>query len=281
MSDNLCHGRVTATFESKESEGYMKAAEVLHHFQQIGSWVNWNNSCDRFLHGDPQTEVAGIATGWIPTNEAIKSAHAKGLNLFVTHEDAFARRYEGTRSGDEMIHQKKRLLDECAMVVVRCHDTWDRMPEYGIPDAWATCLGFATEDRPVESFYKVCRVPSLNLAETARAVLEKVRPLGQDTVLVLGDESRKVNRLAVGTGAITHLPTMRDLGVDAILATDDGMNSWDGALWALDLGVPILVVNHATAEKPGMQAMVDYLNGQFPDVPAEYVDVALPFKSVH
>ena len=74
-----------------------------------------------------------------------------------------------------MIGRKKRLLDECAMVVVRCHDTWDRMPEYGIPDAWAACLGFETEDRPVESFYKICRVPSLSLAETARAVLEKVR----------------------------------------------------------------------------------------------------------
>ena len=119
------------------------------------------------------------------------------------------------------------------------------------------------------------------VVETARAVLEKVRPLGQATVLVLGDESRNVNRLAVGTGAITHLPTMRDLDADAILATDDGMNSWDGALWALDLGVPVLVVNHATAEKPGMQAMVEYLSRQFPDVPAEYVDVALPFASVH
>jgi hypothetical protein len=30
-----------------------------------------------------------------------------------------------------------------------------------------------------------------------------------------------------------------------------------------------------------MQAMTDYLSRQFPDVPAEYVDVALPFRSVH
>jgi putative NIF3 family GTP cyclohydrolase 1 type 2 len=259
----------------------MKAADVLSHFRQIGSWVNWSNTNDRFLHGDPNSVVRGIATGWVPTNAAIESAHAKGLNLFITHEDAFAREYEGTPSGDRVIRAKKKLLADCGMVVLRCHDTWDRMPGDGIPDAWASFLGFPTDERPVESFYKICRVPSLSFADLARAVLEKVRSLGQDTVLVLGDGDRRVNRLAVGTGAITHLPTMYDLGADAILATDDGINSWVGALWSLDLGVPLLVVNHATAEKPGMEAMARHLRRRFPGVPAEYIDVALPFKSLH
>ena len=258
----------------------MKAAEVLYHFQGVGTWVNWSGTCDRFLHGNPDTEVTGIATGWIPTNAAIENAHSRGLNLFVSHEDAFARQYEGTRSGDRMIRQKKRLLDECGMTVMRCHDTWDRMPEWGIPDAWARFLGFETEERPLESFYKICRLPSLSLADTAGDILQKVRDLGQDAVRILGDPGTTVERLAVGTGAITHLPTMLDLDADAILATDDGMNSWDGALWALDLHVPILVVNHATAEKPGMMAMADYLSDQFLDVPVHYVDVDLPFHCV-
>jgi putative NIF3 family GTP cyclohydrolase 1 type 2 len=154
------------------------------------------------------------------------------------------------------------------------------MPEWGIPDAWARFLKLETEDRSLESFYKICRVPSLSLTDTAREILEKVRDLGQDAVRILGDPETTVERLAVGTGAITHLPTMLDLAADAILATDDGMNSWDGALWALDLQVPILLVNHATAEKPGMMAMADYLTDQFPDVPCHYVDVDLPFHCV-
>lgn len=57
----------------------MKAEDVLQHFQEIGSWVDWRKTCDRFLHGDPRAEVKGIATGWIPTNEAIREAHSKGL----------------------------------------------------------------------------------------------------------------------------------------------------------------------------------------------------------
>jgi aminopeptidase C len=99
-------------------------------------------------------------------------------------------------------------------------------------------------------------------------------------VLVFGDKSKRVRRLVVGTGAITFLPSMYDLKANAILATDDGMNSWNGGLWSADLGVPVLVVNHATAEKPGMQAMAGYLGKVFPGTPVEYVDVELPYSTI-
>jgi len=258
----------------------MKAADVREHFREVGTWVNWQRTCDQFLHGDPDAEVKGIATAWIPTNAAIREAADKGLNLFITHEPAFIEGYQGTTTGDDLAAKKKALLDEFGITLLRCHDTWDRMPECGIPDAWADFLGFPTEERPPESFYKVCLVDSLAVEETAAKVLEKVRPLGQDTVLIFGDRQKTAKRMAVGTGAITHLPTMYDLGVDLILATDDGMNFWNGGIWSADLDLPLLIVNHATAEKPGMQAMAQYLRKTFPDLPAEYVDVAFPYSSV-
>jgi hypothetical protein len=137
-----------------------------------------------------------------------------------------------------------------------------------------------TEDRPVESFYKICLLNNITVEETARLILDKVRNLGQDTVLIFGDRTRKVQRMAVGTGAITYLPRMYELNPDVLLATDDGMNFWTGGLWAADLDIPLLIVNHATAEKPGMQALARYLRKIFPDVPAEYVDVKYPYTSV-
>ncbi len=258
----------------------MKAKDVREHFRQVGTWVDWDKTCDQFLYGDPEAEVKGIATAWIPTNAALKEAGARGLNLFVTHEPAFCQRYQGTPSGDRMVEQKKALLDELGVTLLRCHDTWDRMPEVGIPDAWASFLGFDCEERPVESYYKICLLGNVTVEEAAGLVLEKVKALGQDTVLILGDRQRRVGRMAVGTGAITHLPTMLELGADVILATDDGINFWDGGLWAADLGVPLLIVNHATAEKPGMQAMARYLAERFSEVPAEYIDVAIPYSSI-
>jgi putative NIF3 family GTP cyclohydrolase 1 type 2 len=259
----------------------MKASEVRAHFQEVGTWVDWEKTCDQFLRGDPETEVRGIATAWIPTNAALKAAAEKGLNLFITHEPAFLTSYgDKYPSSAQLIEDKKKLIDELGTTVMRCHDTWDRMPEVGIPDAWAAHLSFESERRDPDSFYKICLTGNITVEELAGKVRERVEPLGQDTVLILGDRKRKVGRMAVGTGAITRLPEMLDLGADVLLATDDGMNFWSGGIWAVDLGVPVLIVNHATAEKPGMQAMVGYLEERFPGVPVEYIDVAIPYTSV-
>ena len=73
-----------------ESSGKkMKAKKVMEHFREVGNWVNWDKTCDQFLHGNPDIEVKGIATAWISTNVALKQAADKGLNLFITHEPAF------------------------------------------------------------------------------------------------------------------------------------------------------------------------------------------------
>jgi hypothetical protein len=87
-------------------------------------------------------------------------------------------------------------------------------------------------------------------------------------------------RLAVGTGAITRLPAMHALGADIVLATDDGISTTSAGLWSLDLPVPMLVVNHATAEVPGMQALVGYLRRHFPGVPVAYLDSGFPYPVV-
>lgn len=258
----------------------MKAKEVLAHFKEVGTWVDWNNTCDEILHGDPDMEIKGIATAWLSTNAALRQAAAKGHNLFITHEPSFYGLLEQRPNVKLLADQKRALLDEHNITLMRCHDTWDRMPKVGVADAWASFLGFKTEPRPLESFYRICLLGEYTLKDAAQRILEKVKPLGQDTVLILGDHKLKVNRLAIGTGAATDLPKMYELKPDVILATDDGMNFWEGGSWILDMGLPLLIVNHATAEKPGMQALATYLTKQFPQIPAEYIDVALPYSSL-
>ncbi len=258
----------------------MKVKDVLYHFQSAGSWVDWRKTCDQILHGDPETEIRSLVTAWTATNAAIMEAAGYGANLYITHEPAFCDHFRGTASGDRVATDKRALLDRNGMVLLRCHDTWDRMPEVGIPDAWSEWIGLPSEPRAVESFYRICLTEGRTVGELAAYVRDRVRALGEQSVRVLGDLDAPTTRMAVGTGAITHLPSMHALGADVLLATDDGMNMWDGGLWALDLGIPILIVNHATAEKPGMMAMARYLQRQFPDVPCGYVDVAYPPQTV-
>lgn len=265
----------------------MKAVEVLNHFREVGHWVDWNNTCDRFLYGDLNTEVKGIAVSWIPTNFALRQAAKKNLNFFTTHEGAFYPTegpffYNGKVSSNikALIDKKKHLMDELGITLLRCHDTWDRMPEVGIVDAWATFLGFKSEVRPVESYYRICLVGKCTVEDLAKKILEKVRQLRQSVLLVFGNPHQKVSRMAVGTGAITNLVAMRKLGADVILATDDGINSQSSGLWSIDASIPLLVVNHATSEIPGMHAMVNYLKIKFPGLPVEYMDVEFPYSVV-
>ncbi|MFQ5809588.1 MAG: Nif3-like dinuclear metal center hexameric protein [Armatimonadota bacterium] len=257
----------------------MQARDVLAHFQSVGTWVNWDRTCDHILHGDPEAEVKGIATSWIATNEAIRGAADAGLNLFISHEGIFYDRL-GDESAERLADEKRRLLDGHGMVAMRCHDVWDRMPDCGIPDAWAAFLGFETEPRPLESFYKICLVGDLTVKELAAHVFERVREIGQESVSIFGDPDKRVSRLAVGTGAITRFPVMAELNPDVLLATDDGMSWTQGGHWAADLGVPLLIVHHGVAEYPGMAAMADYLSQQFPDVPAKYIPIDYPWTVV-
>ena len=258
----------------------MKAVDFRRHCEGLAHWVDWSNTRDEFMHGDPAAEVRGIATTWLATDAVLREAARRGLNFVIAHEGAFYPVYEGTASGDRQHAGKRRLIDELGLTLLRCHDTWDRMPEVGIPDAWADFLGFPAEPRDVESYYRICLVDGRTVEEVARAVLERVRTLGQETVGVVcadGDRQTRVHRLAVGTGAITRLPAMHELGADIVLATDDGISNTSGGLWSLDLGVPMLIVNHGTAELPGMQAMVGYIQRHFPGVPVEYLDCGFPY----
>ncbi len=254
----------------------MEARSIRDHFKSVGGWVDWDHTRDEFLHGSPSTEVKGIATMWIPSVEAIRAAAAMGLNVIITHEPAFYPSYPGFQSTYDLRLKKRGLLDELGIVLLRCHDTWDRMPEVGIPDAWAEWLGFETEPRPVESYYRICLTGGMTADELAAQVADKVRPLGQESVWIFGPRDAAVHRMAVGTGAITHIPEMFALDADCILATDDGVNSWTGGLWSVDSGVPMLYVNHACAELPGMMKMADYLRELYPQVPVEYLPCGFP-----
>ena len=80
-----------------------------------------------------------------------------------------------------------------------------------------------------------------------------------------------VHRLAVGTGAITNVRRMVELGADVVLTTDDGTTLWRDGAWMADLGLPVIVANHMTAEIPGLRKLAKYLGDRFPGVAVEFV----------
>jgi putative NIF3 family GTP cyclohydrolase 1 type 2 len=279
----------------------MKAWELHRHMQEVGKWVNWENTVDQFLFGNKDLEVKGIAVSWMPTFANLEKALNFGCNLFVTHEplcavtvddegkivggtpfvDNHLKRLKGmTIKEDDVWIRKHEWLKKTGFTVYRCHDFWDDFPDTGIHGAWAKWLGF--DGKPVASkmFYEVHNVGNITVDELTRKILERVRPLGQDVVHVIGDKKKIVSRIAVGTGAITNYREMYNLGADVLLVTDDGTELWESGQWSHDSGVPIIVVNHATSEEPGMKTLAHYIQKQFPEVPVIHIVTGCIYRTV-
>ena len=205
-----------------------------------------------------------------------------GCNLFVTHEPLYVSDGDSSRlmGPEDAWVRKKEWLEETGMVVYRCHDFWDDYPEDGIHGAWARWLGFEGEPLARRKFYEVHAVEALSLGELAEGILERVRPLGQEVVHVIGDLEKNVSRIALGTGAITGYRQMYDMGADVLLLTDDGTRLWESGQWSLDSGVPLMIVNHSTSEEPGMITLARYIRETFPDVPVEHIPVGCLYHTI-
>jgi len=284
----------------------MKASDLSEYMQKVGTWIDWGSTWDRFLAGDLDSTVTGIAVSWMPTFQTLEKALESRCNLFVTHEPLYTivlgesgEVVNGSKealdsiswtqatverflahevvpnaiSDDDPWVRKKRWLDETGMVVYRCHDFWDDFPKIGIHGAWADWLGLADKPVATRRYYEVHETGDITLGALAERILQRVKPLGQDVVHVVGDRKRRVSRIAIGTGAITDYREMHGMGADVLLLTDDGTRLWEAGQWSLDSGIPIMVVNHSTSEEPGMRTLARYIREGFPEVPVVEIPV--------
>ena len=113
----------------------MKPSDFEAHCREIGPWVNWENTTDVVLHGDPDAEVSSIAVTWLATDAVIEEAARLGCNFLISHEGIYYPTFKKHQSEQQHHAAKAELLDEKGITVFRCHHTWDRMPNVGICDS--------------------------------------------------------------------------------------------------------------------------------------------------
>lgn len=266
----------------------MRAKDVQTHLRSLnGGWVNLEKTVDTFKSGDPESEVRGIAVSWMSTTEALSAALARQCNLFITHEPTYYDHYDdlgGWVFGFQGAREKRAFIEASGITILRCHDLWDQMPGIGIPDAWGKALGLG---QPVggEGYYRVFDVRGRTAGDLARQVASRTQPFDQEAVQLIGDPATPVHSVAIGTGAITPLfGYLHDFGeaygLDAAICTDDGFTYWREGAYALDTGLPVIIVNHATAEEPGMMQLAEHLRAQFPDVPVHFLARGCIFRLV-
>jgi putative NIF3 family GTP cyclohydrolase 1 type 2 len=279
----------------------MKASEIRDYLRSLdGGWVDWDDTVDTFKAGDPNAEVEGVAVGWMSYAWALERAVELGCNVFVTHEgtyydhEAEPIRENHPPSVVELIDEKQAFIEEHDLVILRCHDLWDQYPKIGVPDAWGRHLGFAEAEEatagemPVPpaafgsgDYYRVYEVDEQTAREAARGIASSVRDVGQSAVELLGDGETPVSRIVVGTGAITPFRHMFDAyDPDMVVCSDDGFTYWRDGHVAVDAGVPVVVVNHATGEVRSIELLAERLDDAFPGTPVHHVEQGCMFELV-
>ena len=252
----------------------MKIHEIQSHLRSLnGGWMDLEKTVDTFKSGDPKAEVTGIAVGWMSYTWALRRALEQGCNVFVTHEPTY---YNHLDNDPEMlrfasVRAKREFIEESGIAILRCHDLWDQQPGIGIPDSWGTFLGLGKAVAG-QGYFRVYEVDGRSVGELARQVAAKTEALGQPAVQVIGDAEKRAGRACIGTGAITpFLKLVEDYAVDLAICTDDGISYWRDGAFAIDAGIPMIVVNHQVSEEAGMVNLAEHLRAAFPAVPVHHI----------
>ena len=252
----------------------MNAQDVQDYLHSLaGAWRYPEDTVDTFKAGDPAADVRGIAVGWMSYSWALQRALDLGCNLFITHEPT----YYNHRDDDASIFRfsgvsaKRQFIEDNDLVIIRCHDLWDQIPEIGIPDCWGNLLNLG---RPIagDIHTRVYATVGITAAELAEQVAERVADYGQPGAQLIGPPDKLVRRVSIGTGAITpYLACVERFDIDLAICTDDGIDYWRDGGFAIDMEIPIIVVNHAVSEAIGIQGLAEQLRRQFPNTPVHHI----------
>ena len=254
----------------------MPTANDIHkHLLSHATWVDREKTVDSFRSGDPGRDVHTVAVGWMSTIYDLRQAVRLGCDLFITHEPTFWEHWapESKYRHDLGGIEKTRLLEESGLVVLRCHDAWDAWPEIGIRDGWARGLGLTNQiGVSHDKWSAFFEVPRTTLRKFARHVAAKVKPIGQDSVQVLGDPDMTVSKIAVGVGCYTpDIDAIRQ-GADCLIGTYDGnWYYWETRERFVECGAGVISVEHGTTEYWGMKNCADYVAKTWPGLKVHYL----------
>jgi putative NIF3 family GTP cyclohydrolase 1 type 2 len=256
------------------------AGQIVERIKQnVG--VPWRTeTVDRFVAGDAEIPVKGIATTMMATLDVLQRAAATGKNLVITHEPTFWL-HQDTISGmeqDSTYRFKADFLKKNNMAVFRFHDHWHAHKPDGIATGMARELVW-------EKFADGPRMFALPAAPLSALAGEMRTKLNVRTMRVVGDPNLSVRRVAASWGAGSREGVIALLArpdVDAVIIGEG--REWEVVEYAQDAisagkKTALIVLGHVASEQAGMKYCAEWLKTFVSDVPVEFIAAAEPFWS--
>lgn len=278
--------KLYAVKSRKAKDGYiLTAKEINDHLRSLATISE--SSVDRIVIGNPLTPVKKIGTAWMPYWKTCKKAVEDGVNVLVTHEPLFYGFYEkenespgaGNEQYEDIIIKKKQWITDSDLVIIRCHDVWDKIPEIGIPFGLGKALGYSDDDLiRSTTFYNVYRTEQAPAIEVAARVAEALKIAGQPGIGFYGDENYPVKSVGVGTGCFSDPVWYSWLEPDLFIAIDNIIKDWVQPLYAEDTGKPLVVINHGTSEEFGIRLLNQYLKKKYPEYEIIHYDQGCSYR---
>ena len=263
----------------------MTPEDFALYFKETTPWPDYSNTCDGFKAGNPKQPITKVAVSWKASWGALKFAQDNGCNFFISHESIFTNGANGNEMELKHYHametKKAQWITESGLCIYRCHDTVDLLPDFGIRDQWAKGLGFSDfEIKGEPAYYTLCHTEPVTLVQLAYDIGKKIKPLGENGVLIFGDPDRVICTVATGTGAITDPFIMASYNPDCCILTDDFFRTVREGEFLLESGLCAIMVNHGVSEEWGMQAFCGYLKENFPEVEFVFVPHTCIYRHV-
>jgi putative NIF3 family GTP cyclohydrolase 1 type 2 len=256
------------------------ASQIIERIKQnVG--IPWRaETVDRFVAGDPEIPVKGIATTMMATLDVIQRAAAAGRNLVITHEPTFWL-HQDTVTGmeqDTVYRFKADFIRKNGMAVFHFHDHWHAHKPDGIATGMARELGW--ENNADSQNPRLFTFPAVPLSRFAKEIQTK---LNIRTMRVVGDPNLSVKRAVASWGYASRepgIPLLAKPDVDALIVGET--REWEVVEYAQDAisagqKKALLVLGHVVSEQAGMKYCAEWLKTFVSEVPVEFVAAVEPF----
>ena len=238
-----------------------------------------SDTVDTIKSGSGDQAVTGIVTTMFATVKVIEAAAKLKANFIIAHEPSFYNHLDDTNwvENNNVVKEKKELLEKYQITVWRFHDYWHRMKPDGILHGVLLKTGWITYNPKKENVFQL---PAQPLDDILRHLKQT---LNIPHLRFIGDQQATCNIIALLPGAGGGQNQLRTLiSSNANLLIVGESSEWETPEYIRDaraLGKPVsmIVLGHAFSEEPGMEWLVQWLQPKVPGIKIFHVASGEPF----
>jgi len=253
--------------------------QVIDRILKDGGLTPIEGTVDTIKAGSPDAKVSGIVTTMFPTITVIEEAAKRGANFIIAHEPTFYNHSDDApwMASNGVADRKKELLQKHQMTIWRFHDYCHALkPDaitYGVVKK-AGWLPYFKSGQPTLT------IPPLSLAQLAEHLKST---LGITHLRVIGEPGQMCTLIALLPGAWggqMQITTVEAQKPDVLVVGE--VSEWETAEYIRDgrlLGgkTALIILGHTLSEEPGMEYVVEWLQGKFPEIPIAHIPSGDPF----